>query len=1054
MRSVFLCLACVLLACFSLRAQDPNAAVTGRVLDSTGAVVPGTQVTVINDATNVGYSATTNETGIYSVNSIPPGKYHIQVSKNGFKNIIKPGVILHVQDAPTFNFTLEIGPTSESVTVEGGAPLVNTENAAVSTVIDRNFVETLPLNGGSFNTLLQLTPGVVIAQIATTGSIGGSVGQFSIAGQRTDANNFMVDGVSANFGVSTLSPTSSGTGSAPAFSVLGGTSSLVSVDALQEFRVETSSSAPEFGRQPGGQIALTTRSGTNNFHGGVFEYFRNDALDAGNWFDGTTTPATPKAPERHNDFGGTLGGPIKGDKTFFFASYEGARLRLPQTALFNVPSMCARAANPTCPSGNQSATAAIAPYLNAFPLPNGPAPTNPCASATPDGCIQQLAVGYANPASLDAGSLRVDHNFNDRFSIFGRYNYAPSNLQQILTEPNNPSAATVNTQTLTVGLNMGLSPTLYDAVRANYSTQRTSGPTALNSFGKAVPPNSSLFLAELPASNNGGSFGTFDTGTISITPGQRNRVTQLNFVDDLTVSVGRHRLKFGGDYRAIYLDAIAPLYGVSYQALSVQSLISTGQATLSINVNRPFRLLAPSFSSYAQDSWKINPRLTLTYGLRWELAPAPSARGNTTLASWTNTNNPSQLALAPAGTPLWSTTYGNFAPRVGAAYSLTEGGDFVLRAGWGLYYDLGVGQSASQSFEFPNVTSTPFFPPITVTLPVNDLSPFFPSISLQPPFPSASGIASDLKLPRSYQWNVALEKSFAGKQAISATYVGQAGRDLLRMEGIPIPQPNANFSSGSIFLLTNNSARSNYNSLQLQYRRPLSTRIQALLNYSWSHSLDNVSDDTITTISDSVLSGLHDYASSNFDVRHSFTGAVTFNVPAANKSGPLYLLSRDWSLNTIVVVRSGFPFNAGIVSIGPPGGAFSRPNLTGKPFWIPDPSAGGGKSLNPAAFTPQASGTQGSEGRNDIPGFGLTQADLSIARKFTLSERWNLQFRADAFNVLNHPNFANPVGLVDPFFGSIFLKSQSMANLGLGGLNPLFQEGGPRSLQLSLRLAF
>src|SRR6516165_1862794 len=317
-------------------AQSPNGTISGVVFDPSGAVVIGASITIVNDATRVQYSTATNNDGIYVVVDLPPGPYRIQVSKIGFKTLIKPEIVLNVQDALAINFNLPIGAASETVTVQSGAPLINTENASVSTVIDRNFVETLPLNGRSFNTLLQLTPGVVIAP---SNNAGGSPGQFSIAGQRTDSNNFTIDGISANFGVSLGTNGymgAAGTGSAQAFSALGGTSSLVSVEALSEFRIETSSFAPEFGRQPGGQVILSTRSGTSNFHGGAYEYFRNDVMDANNWF--ANKLHLPRAAERHNDFGGFFGGPIFRDKTFFFVSYEGARLRQPQTLTIEVPS--------------------------------------------------------------------------------------------------------------------------------------------------------------------------------------------------------------------------------------------------------------------------------------------------------------------------------------------------------------------------------------------------------------------------------------------------------------------------------------------------------------------------------------------------------------------------------------------------------------------------------------------------------------------------------------------------------------------------------------------
>jgi hypothetical protein len=594
-----------------------------------------------------------------------------------------------------------------------------------------------------------------------------------------------------------------------------------------------------------------------------------------------------------------------------------------------------------------------------------------------------------------------------------------------------------------------------NTLRGNYSTQNASNLFTMDSFGSAVPLNPALLLGSFPVSSSFGSFTTNDTfASYNIGPEARNHTTQLNFVDDLAVTTGRHLLKFGGGYRAIFLDLRPNSSSIFLSADSVQAFVSAGTAGavgISTMNNLPAQILAQSLSLYGQDTWKLAPRLTLTYGLRWELAPAPSGRGATILASWTNTNNPSAIALAPQGTPIWSTTYANFAPRIGVAYSLTQQNDFVVRAGFGLFYDTTAGSVGALAGSFPSDTSgPPPGAPTTVTLPVSDFSPYLSPISLQPPFPPfTAGFVNNLEYPRSYQWNVALEKSFAGKQVISAGYVGQAGRDLLRQEGMF--QPNPNFSYN--FLLTGNTARSNYNALQLQYRRPLLARLQALLNYTWSHSLDNASQDGVVAVSHTVISAASDYSNSDFDARHSFSGGVTFSAPSAAKSGVLSILTRNWSLDTVIVVRTGFPFNAALVYGGPAGAGLSRPNLVpGQPLWVPNPAAGGGKSLNASAFTIPPAGEQGTEPRNDIPGLGLTQVDLSVARKFAITERLGLQFRADAFNAFNHPNFANPLGLVQ--LGSFYLSSTRMLNQGLGGLNPLFQEGGPRSLQLSLKLTF
>jgi len=384
------------------RAQAPTAIVNGQVRDSSGAAIPNASVEVINDATNVHYATETNDEGIYSVPNLAPGTYHIRVSKQGFKTIVHPDITLNVQDAKAIGFTLPVGPVSDTVTVEGGASLINTESATVSTVVDRRFVENMPLNGRSVQTLLTLTPGAV-----ATHASGPNQGQFSVNGQRDDANYFTIDGVSANVGSNAaLGLTQTVGGVTPAWSAQGGTNSLVSVDAMQEFRIQTSTFAPEFGRTPGAQISIVTRSGTNQFHGTVFDYLRNDVLDAKDWFANRNGLLKPK--ERQNDFGGVVGGPIIRDKTFFFFSYEGLRLRLPKSQTTVVPDSNSR---------NAAATS-VQPLLKAFPLPNGQNFGNGTA---------QFAASYSDPSTLDAYSLRLDHAITSRVTLFGRYSYASFN---------------------------------------------------------------------------------------------------------------------------------------------------------------------------------------------------------------------------------------------------------------------------------------------------------------------------------------------------------------------------------------------------------------------------------------------------------------------------------------------------------------------------------------------------------------------------------------------------------------------------------------------------
>lgn len=1013
-------------------AQSTNAIVSGLVLDPSGKPIVGADVEMVNDATEIRYPSATNSEGIYQIPNLPPGPYRLQVSKPGFKTLIKPDIVLRTEDALAVNFTLPVGAAMETVTVEGGSSTLETESAAVGTVIDRQFVENLPLNGRSFNTLLQLTPGVVIAQQPSGTAAGTAPGQFSISGERTDANSFTVDGVSANFGVAVhgLYSGESGTGSDQAFSALGGTSSLVSVEALQEFRVETSSFAPEFGKTPGGQVMLTTRSGANEMHGGVYEYFRNDVMDANDWF--ANQAGEPRASERHNDFGGFLGGALLKNRTFYFFSYEGARLRLPQTGVTPVPYLNST----TC-----VAPAAVAPFLEGFPKPN-----SLDSSAT---CTGQFTGSYSNSANLDATALRVDHTLNSRFSLFGRYNYAPSattSREYALTVLANSPA---NTQTATGGINMLLSKFAANTLRANYSAQSSGLTDSLDSFGGATPPPDALMFGSLPPANTLSAFQTFDTNYYSTGPVAKDRARQINIVDVLDFSAGVHQLKFGADYRAVYLDKNPYAGGINMNADTVVDLLSTSTVSeLEFFRFSPASFVTHSTSLYAQDAWKVTRRLVTTYGVRWEIEPAPSPRNGTKAASWTNTSDPSLIALAPFGTPLWKTTWANLAPRVGISWKPTVREDLVMRGGIGLFYDLGTGRAADAAAFFPNSATRVV---LNAPLPVDGSPSDLPSLSVAPPYPLVNAFSPTLELPRSWEWNLALEKALPGHQIVTATYVAQHGQDQLRQEAEY--KPNSSFSSA--FLLTDNSAWSNYNALQLQYRAAISGKFQALLNYTWSHSLDNASSDVVAGVSNTVISTANDYASSDFDVRQSFSGALTYAVPGWRTSRFLDGVSKGWSLATVVVARAGFPFNCRDQSLSPATGgyAYARPDLVaGQHLWIPNPDAGGGKSLNPAAFSVPSTVRQGTEGRNDISGFGLTQADLSLGRTFPIVESWHLKFQADAFNLLNHPNFTNPVAILG--YGPTFLESSEMLNNGLGGLNPLFQEGGPRSLQLSLKLSF
>jgi hypothetical protein len=1032
-----------------LCAQSTNASLTGRVADPSKARIVDAKITAISAGTNFRYETATNDSGEYYLANLPPGSYGLEVEKTGFKKLIKPDVILHVQDAPEINFEMTLGSASESVTVEGGAPLVNTESATVSTVINRTFIDDLPLNGRSFQTLIMLTPGVVVTATAFDDQ-----GQFSVNGQRADANYFTVDGVSANFGVTSYFPLVQAAGGAlPALTVSGGTNSLVSVDALQEFRVQASSFAPEYGRTPGGQISIVTRSGTNRFHGTLFEYFRNDVLDADDWF--VNYDHLPKPEERQNDFGGVFGGPIIKDKTFFFFSYEGLRLRQPSTQESVVPDSPSR----------QQAPAAMQPYLSAFPVANG---------AEVGAGLAQFNASYSNPSSLDAYSIRVDQVVNSKSALFARYNYSPSSFSErgplgppytVLSETE-PISSSV--QTLTLGLTELIKPEISNEVRANYSNQRISESYALDSLGGAVPLSDSLSFPSPYTSANSAlqlyvvGAGLYGQGKLG-TDEQR----QVNVIDNLSVTKSRHQMRFGVDYRWLspfstpfQYRQFAEFSGVTCPAppTSCSGYALNGTAAFAeASAYRSDTLLSRNLSLYGQDTWKITPRLTVTYGLRWDINP-PLKGKNLANDPFTVTglNDPATLALAPRGTPLYQTTYGNVAPRVGVAYQIDGGSNWtsVLRGGFGIFYDLGSSSLGGVSSYFPYSANNFFF---DATFPLSPQNAAPPALTTSPPVSTILVAVPNLKLPRTYEWNGALEQSFGSSQTVSLTYLGAVGRDLLRVTNLF--NPNQNFGQVN---LTDNTATSDYQALQLKFERRLSRGLQALASYTWSHSIDISSTDAFSnylSTPGSIANPNIDRGNSDFDIRHSFTGGVTYNLPSPDSNKFAHDALGGWSVDSFVFARTAPPVDVvGPIEYADGIALYPRPDVVpGVPLVLYGSPYPGGKAFNPAAFAAPPTGQQGDFGRNALRGFGAWQVDVAFQRQFRLTEKMGLRFRGEFFNLFNHPNLGPPDNnLTDPLFGrSTQMLASSLGSGGAnGGFNPLYQIGGPRSIQLALKLVF
>ena len=1133
----------VILSASTSWAQTFRGSILGTVTDSTGAAVSNATVTIHNVATGIDRIIQTNVDGSYLVPELQIGTYTVTVELNGFQKSVTTGVTVDVASEKRIDAVLKPGAVTNTVTVAGeDLPQIDTTGDTLGGVLTQETVKDLPINGRDYTKLIYLTPGVAGSPDQITDSPG-SYGVFSVNGARGRSNNFLLDGTDMNDGYRN-DPAINEAG------VFGTPATILPIDAVSELNV-LSNYEPEYGRNAGGVINIVTNSGSNAFHGTVFDYFRNDALDARNYFDPV---GTEKAPFHNNQFGGAIGGPIVRDKTFFFFDYEGQRERVGTVSLACVPNPADLVAtNPVIAN-----LLAAYPHNDPWPLPNVPG-----ATADGNGCpnganASVVAPSYNNVTSLIA---KVDHNFDKNNTLTGRYYYGDSKQSFPLALTGGGILPGFNTYTPTRVQLVSIS-----YVRVISSSKVNEARLGWNRFAEGFFPADQAFqpssvglcaattVADCtgPSASNSGlpviQVGNFaQLGANHSTPRHRFD-SNWQALDNFSWTVGQHNIKFGYEYRR---TTIQQFFGVNYRgALSFSNPTDSLGDFLSGTVDGGSQSLGQSIRHtyenndglYVQDSFHPIPSLTLNYGLRWDYYGVVGEKDNL-FTNITNFDPVGQtVTLTQLGQPglrqVYKPDYKNFAPRVSVAWDPFGKGRTVLRAGWGLFFDA-VSQDVflgelPYNCEFcPGVAYNPAGPdPISTVGPTGSILSGVPTFVAPSGAPSGNIFAINRNLPTPYMenYNLNLQQQLSSKVVLQVGYVGSQGHRLLHYLDVNQPGQDAITTFDTAFAQANNNtfnfapcfpnggpgcissygvptnfvnnpydaeyinqlqanARSNYNSLQSSLRVNNWHGITSIVNYVWSHSLDTASDsfdfEPNASQPNNSTNPNAEYGNSNFDIRNRFTWIFAYNLP--HLGGDWQKLKNGWGFNSAVTLQSGQPFQMNYFfedDFSGSGEGFDRPDIVAPIVYHPhDPT----NYVNLDAFAIPctlsnfalangitdsaqdcAPGTRhfGDEGRNSLRGPSFKQWDFAIYKDTKITERLGMQLRAEFFNLLNHPNFANPflpAFVADPAQGGFAQNGNretgsggyqlsATGDVGIG--NPFLGGGGPRGIQLAAKFTF
>jgi Carboxypeptidase regulatory-like domain/TonB dependent receptor len=981
------------LGAYPLFAQT-RAVINGTVTDPSGATVGDAKVQLTAPATGLRREIATHSNGIYEFPSLPVGTYNISVFKSGFETYSLTGVDVVIGQIRTLDVKLALGQAAQAVDVTASSELLNRSNAEIDGVIEAPQIREIPINGRNWATLMTLAPGAI-----NTG--GGAQRDIRFDGHSLDDSNFTFDGIDTS-GVQEQTQKAE-------------TRLNISLDSIAEFRVASGVYTAENGSAGGAQINVESKSGTNEFHGSLFEYLRNSALDAPGTFDGGVVP-----PFRLNQFGAGVGGPIVKNKAFFFVNYEGLRQVLDQTLIGFVPSAAFRAQV-------LSTSPVLKPIINAYPT----------GQTAIDANTDQVTQLGRNTIREDAGLFRLDYRFSDTSTAFVRYSIDNALI-------NNPQDALGTTNTI---------PIIPQNLVLQF--QHVFSPRIVNEskFGLNRVNYHNWNYGTSPISASTPNFSSLTDNTLDEEVG-----TTFSYIDNLTVIRGRHALKIGAEIRRIRLNNSGnAIRDSSIDYASNGDFANNLADSASVLEGEGIRGNRRTFSmGYIQDDFKATPNLTINLGLRYEFySVAHEVRNRAAVVDILGCGG-----FCPTGTPFYAPNYNDWGPRVGLAWSPAAlGGKTVIRGGFGIYY----GANQNDDFSDPLESAVPRYGFTSADFP-NLSYPLDSFITPQNALFTPKAIDRHRKDLSYNKWNFLIEQQLPGQFQLQSGYVGSEGHHLFDRYEVNLIDPSTGtrpLSNFSQFGYKANDANDNFNALQISVKRRLANGFLWQTQYMWSHGITDASIGAGESVSiQNMACRACDRSSSPYDIRHTVTSNAIYELPFGpgrrflNQRNLLSTIFGNWELSGIETARTGEPINITIsrpTSALPDGNNSSqRPNLVpGVSLYPVNQTID--NWLNPAAFAIPAPGTWGNLGRYAARGPGFFELDTALQKKFLLTEWIGLNFRAEVFNLFNRAIYANPSSNLgsDPTApAASFGRITSLLNTDAVGT------GTPREFQFAVRLTF